>query len=92
MTVRAQQIKIEVTERGFIDVPKTTPVIQAFRQAGYEVAIDDFGTGYSNLHNLYSLNVDILKNRQILYRHLNDQQHQSLDRRAYYRDGTKPAA
>ncbi|MRS16695.1 EAL domain-containing protein [Enterobacteriaceae bacterium RIT691] len=59
--VRAQQIKIEVTERGFIDIPKTTPVIQAFRQAGYEVAIDDFGTGYSNLHNLYSLNVDILK-------------------------------
>ena len=47
--MRAQQIKIEVTERGFIDVPKTTPVIQAFRQAGYEVAIDDFGTGYSNL-------------------------------------------
>ncbi len=60
-SVRAQQIKIEVTERGFIDVPKTTPVIQAFRRAGYEVAIDDFGTGYSNLHNLYSLNVDILK-------------------------------
>lgn len=60
-SVLAQQIKIEVTERGFIDVPKTTPVIQAFRQAGYEVAIDDFGTGYSNLHNLYSLNVDILK-------------------------------
>lgn len=59
--VRASQIKIEVTERGFIDVAKTTPVIQAFRQAGYQVAIDDFGTGYSNLHNLYSLNVDILK-------------------------------
>lgn len=59
--VLAQQIKVEVTERGFIDVSKTTPVIQAFRQAGYEVAIDDFGTGYSNLHNLYSLNVDILK-------------------------------
>lgn len=59
--VLAQQIKVEVTERGFIDVPKTTPVIQAFRQAGYEVAIDDFGTGYSNLHNLYSLKVDILK-------------------------------
>ncbi|CAH2105678.1 unnamed protein product [Euphydryas editha] len=35
--------------------------IAAFRQAGYEVAIGDFGTGYSNLHNLYSLNVDILK-------------------------------
>lgn len=60
-SVLAQQIKVEVTERGFIDVPKMTPIIQAFRQAGYEVAIDDFGTGYSNLHNLYSLNVDLLK-------------------------------
>ncbi len=55
------QIKIEVTERGFIDVPKTRPVIQAFREAGFEIAIDDFGTGYSNLHNLQFLNVDILK-------------------------------
>ncbi|WP_262236747.1 EAL domain-containing protein, partial [Escherichia coli] len=43
-SVLAQQIKVEVTERGFIDVPKMTPIIQAFRQAGYEVAIDDFGT------------------------------------------------
>lgn len=38
-----------------------TPIILAFRQAGYEVAIDDFGIGFSNLHNLKSLNVDILK-------------------------------
>lgn len=59
--VNAEQIKIEVTERGFIDVPKTRPVIQAFRQAGFEIAIDDFGTGYANLHNLRFLNVDILK-------------------------------
>ena len=28
--VKAEQIKIEVTERGFIDVAKTTPVIQHF--------------------------------------------------------------
>ncbi|MCT4713697.1 EAL domain-containing protein [Enterobacteriaceae bacterium H18W14] len=59
--VSAGQIKIEVTERGFIDVPKSRPVIQAFRQAGFEIAIDDFGTGYANLHNLQFLNVDILK-------------------------------
>lgn len=57
----AQQIKVEVTERGFIDVHKMTPIIQAFRKAGYEVAFDDFGTGYSNLHNLSALNIDILK-------------------------------
>ncbi|MBB3322099.1 EAL domain-containing protein [Atlantibacter sp. RC6] len=59
--VKAQQIKIEVTERGVIDVTKTAPVVQAFRRSGFEIAIDDFGTGYSNLHNLYSLNVDMLK-------------------------------
>lgn len=59
--VRPQQIKFEVTEHAFLDVTKMTPIIQAFRQAGYEVAIDDFGIGYSNLHNLKSLNIDILK-------------------------------
>ena len=59
--MNSHQIKIEVTERGFIDVQKMMPVIQAFREAGYEIAIDDFGTGYSNLQNLHSLNVDILK-------------------------------
>ncbi|WP_227318467.1 EAL domain-containing protein [Cedecea davisae] len=59
--IRPGQIKIEVTERGFIDVEKTRPVIQEFRNAGFKVAIDDFGTGYSNLHNLQYLNVDILK-------------------------------
>lgn len=60
-SVAPRQIKVEVTERGFIDIDKMTPVIQAFRQAGYEVAFDDFGTGYSNLHNLSALNIDILK-------------------------------
>ena len=40
---------------------KEIKIAAAFRQAGYEVAIDDFGIGYSNLHNLKSLNVDILK-------------------------------
>ncbi|RZN43033.1 EAL domain-containing protein [Escherichia sp. E2748] len=59
--VRPQQIKFEVTEHAFLDVTKMTPIIHAFRQAGYEVAIDDFGIGYSNLHNLNSLNIDILK-------------------------------
>ena len=59
--VRPQQIKFEVTEHAFLDVDKMTPIILAFRRAGYEVAIDDFGIGYSNLHNLKSLNVDILK-------------------------------
>ena len=59
--VRPQQIKFEVTEHAFLDVDKMTPIILAFRQAGYEVAFDDFGIGYSNLHNFKSLNVDILK-------------------------------
>lgn len=46
--VRPQQIKFEVTEHAFLDVDKMTPIILAFRRAGYKVAIvDDFGIGYS---------------------------------------------
>ena len=38
--MRPQQIKFEVTEHAFLDVDKMTPIILAFRQAGYEVAFD----------------------------------------------------
>lgn len=55
------QIRIEVTERGFMDADVTRDVIQAFRDAGHPVYIDDFGTGYSSLSYLQSFKVDVLK-------------------------------
>jgi sensor c-di-GMP phosphodiesterase-like protein len=55
------QIRIEATERGFLDVDATRRVIQAFRNAGHPVCIDDFGTGYSSLSYLQTFRFDVLK-------------------------------
>jgi sensor c-di-GMP phosphodiesterase-like protein len=59
--IRPAQIRIEATERGFVDAQAAIPVIQAFRDAGHPVYIDDFGTGYSSLSYLQTLPVDALK-------------------------------
>jgi len=55
------QIRIEATERGFLEPDVARDTIQAFRDAGHPVYIDDFGTGYSSLSYLQSFKVDALK-------------------------------
>ena len=55
------QIRIEATERCFLDADAAKEVIQAFRDAGHPVYIDDFGTGYSSLSHLQNFQVDALK-------------------------------
>ena len=59
--ISAQQIILEITERGFVDTQTTLPVIAGYRQAGHRISIDDFGTGYSSLSYLQKLDVDTLK-------------------------------
>jgi len=59
--VRPHQIRIEATERGFLDADAAKEVISAFRQAGHAVYLDDFGTGYSSLSHLQTFRVDGLK-------------------------------
>ncbi len=44
--VRPRQIRIEATERSFLDADAAKEVITAFRAAGHAVYLDDFGTGY----------------------------------------------
>jgi sensor c-di-GMP phosphodiesterase-like protein len=56
-----QQIWLEATERGFMDIEKARAVISAARHSGHAVAIDDFGVGYSNLQYLQQLPLDALK-------------------------------
>jgi len=55
------QIWLEATERGFMDIERSRAVITAARHAGHRVAIDDFGIGYSNLQYLQQLPLDALK-------------------------------
>lgn len=59
--IKAEQIVLEITERGFVDPQTTLPVITNYRQAGHRISIDDFGTGYSSLSYLQKLDVDTLK-------------------------------
>lgn len=56
-----QQIWLEATERGFMDIERARAVITAARHSGHAVAIDDFGVGYSNLQYLQQLPLDALK-------------------------------
>ncbi|HIE9110614.1 TPA: EAL domain-containing protein [Klebsiella pneumoniae] len=59
--IAAEQIILEITERGFVDPETTMPVIAHYRQADHRISIDDFGTGYSSLSYLQKLDVDTLK-------------------------------
>jgi sensor c-di-GMP phosphodiesterase-like protein len=59
--IRPAQIRIEATERSFMDADATRETIAAFRHAGHPIYIDDFGTGYSSLSYLQSFTVDVLK-------------------------------
>jgi len=59
--IRAEQVWIEVTERGFANDAQCQEMIAAFRKAGHPILIDDFGTGYSSLAYLQDLDVDGIK-------------------------------
>lgn len=59
--IEPQQISLETTERGFMDVESARTTLAKARELGHAVAIDDFGTGYSSLSNLQSLPLDTLK-------------------------------
>ena len=59
--IEPDQIWLEATESGFVDVDAATPHLERARAAGHKIAIDDFGTGYSTLSHLQRLPVDVLK-------------------------------
>lgn len=59
--IASQQIWLELTERGFIDIERARSTVLAAHQLGYAIAIDDFGTGYSSLQYLQTLPLDTLK-------------------------------
>lgn len=59
--VSAAHIKLEVTERVFLDETEAIDSIGKCRAAGFEVSLDDFGTGYSSLNYLERCEIDCLK-------------------------------
>jgi len=59
--IEPQQIWLEATERGFMDIDPARATIAVARKLGHAVAIDGFGTGYSSLQYLQGLPLDALK-------------------------------
>jgi sensor c-di-GMP phosphodiesterase-like protein len=60
-SIQYQQIWLEATERGFMDIEAARATITRARELGFSVAIDDFGTGYSSLSYLQGFPLDALK-------------------------------
>jgi sensor c-di-GMP phosphodiesterase-like protein len=59
--VQQNQIWLEATERGFLDIDAARTTVNHARELGYLAAIDDFGTGFSSLQHLQRLPLDVLK-------------------------------
>ncbi|MFB9979735.1 EAL domain-containing protein [Mesorhizobium kowhaii] len=59
--IEPQQIWLEATERGFVDINSARSTVVRARELGHAVVIDDFGTGYSSLSYLEGLPLDALK-------------------------------
>lgn len=75
--IETQQVKLEITERIFIDGAGAIEMVDQCRKLGYAISLDDFGTGYSSLSYLRNLSVDNLKIDQSFTRTL------STDKKSY---------
>lgn len=69
-----EQLKLEITERIFIDGARAIEMVEQCRQLGYGISLDDFGTGYSSLSYLKNLKVSNLKIDQSFTRGVNSDQ------------------
>ncbi|WP_433692255.1 EAL domain-containing protein [Herbaspirillum seropedicae] len=59
--IRPEQLWMEATERGCMDIASASLTLARAREMGHSMALDDFGTGYSNLQYLQGLPMDALK-------------------------------
>jgi len=59
--IRPEQLWMEATERGCMDIASARLTLARAREMGHSMALDDFGTGYSNLQYLQGLPMDALK-------------------------------
>lgn len=68
--LQPEQIKLEVTERIFLESGAAIQTIQKCRQAGFTISLDDFGTGFSSLNYISRCEIDSLKIDQSFVRQM----------------------
>lgn len=56
-----KMVKLEATERIFMDGPLVANTMKRCRERGYKISLDDFGTGYSSLNSIAQLDLDVIK-------------------------------
>jgi diguanylate cyclase (GGDEF)-like protein len=59
--LRADRMRIEITETDLLHGPNGATLLQQVRDLGVRVSLDDFGTGYSSFARLARLPIDELK-------------------------------
>jgi diguanylate cyclase (GGDEF)-like protein/PAS domain S-box-containing protein len=60
--LRANRLKLEITESAVIENPKLVRgMLVKLKELGVQICMDDFGTGYSSLSHLHILPLDTLK-------------------------------
>jgi EAL domain-containing protein (putative c-di-GMP-specific phosphodiesterase class I) len=59
--IHPKQIKLEITERVFVDGNFVFDWISKCRNKGYSVALEEFGTGYTSLRSLHKIDANNLK-------------------------------
>lgn len=59
--LRADLIKLEITEQIFVQGATIVALIEQCRKLGYKISLDDFGTGYSSISYLKEMALDVLK-------------------------------
>ena len=69
--IKPQDIILEVTEDGILEMNETTnSVIKQLAESGFRLALDDFGTGFSSLSRLRSMPIDLIKIDQSFVRNI----------------------
>ncbi len=59
--VPAEQVTLEITESGVLELSRARAIITALHELGVRLSVDDFGTGYSSLAYLHTLPVQEVK-------------------------------
>ena len=69
--IKPQDIILEVTEDGILEMNETTSsVIKQLAESGFRLALDDFGTGFSSLSRLRTMPIDLIKIDQSFVRNI----------------------